>query len=205
MNRTLNYYHTGGVMGDGIFSALSKLQIPWDKPSDELDMEYYNNHSGDKIASNLTVNISDLDTLASIIYHKFIAQWLKLWNTTELEYDPIENYNMTETLSENHNATSDNSETITNNVNTTAQTDIYGYNLDSAPSDKTDSKSTAESKKTDKSTDTSTDSHELHRSGNIGVTTSQQLIQSERDLYMWNFYEHIFKDVDTVITLPIYE
>ena len=32
---------------------------------------------------------------------------------------------------------------------------------------------------------------ELRRSGNIGVTTSQQMLQSEFDIARWNMYEHI--------------
>lgn len=46
---------------------------------------------------------------------------------------------------------------------------------------------------------------ELERSGNIGVTTSQQMITSERELYMWKFfYDVVFPDVDKVLTLAIY-
>lgn len=45
----------------------------------------------------------------------------------------------------------------------------------------------------------------LTRSGNIGVTTSQQMAQSEIDLWQWNFVESIYKDVDSVLTLSIYE
>lgn len=44
----------------------------------------------------------------------------------------------------------------------------------------------------------------LTRSGNIGVTTSQQMIQSERDLWQWNFFESVFNDLDDVLTLSIY-
>lgn len=53
--------------------------------------------------------------------------------------------------------------------------------------------------------DTSTRNYQLTRSGNIGVTTSQQMLQSERDLWMWSFfYDVVFPDVDTVLTIPIY-
>ena len=44
----------------------------------------------------------------------------------------------------------------------------------------------------------------LTRSGNIGVTTSQQMIESEIALWQWNFFDMIFKDVDTVLTSPKY-
>ena len=40
-------------------------------------------------------------------------------------------------------------------------------------------------------TDGSTDSHKARLFGNIGVTTSQQMLQSELDIARWNMYEHI--------------
>ena len=53
--------------------------------------------------------------------------------------------------------------------------------------------------------DTETRNYTLTRSGNIGVTTSQQMIQSERELDMWNFfYSVVFPSVDKVLTLMIF-
>lgn len=45
----------------------------------------------------------------------------------------------------------------------------------------------------------------LTRSGNIGVTTSQQMISSERDLWNWNYFSTVFNDIDSVLTLPVYD
>lgn len=46
---------------------------------------------------------------------------------------------------------------------------------------------------------------ELRRSGNIGVTTSQQMIQSEIDLWKWNFFQDVvFKDLAKSLTLSVY-
>jgi hypothetical protein len=44
----------------------------------------------------------------------------------------------------------------------------------------------------------------LTRKGNIGVTTTQQMMQSEIELWKWNFYRSVFKDIDSVLTLKIY-
>lgn len=44
----------------------------------------------------------------------------------------------------------------------------------------------------------------LKRHGNIGVTTSQQMIESELELRRKNFFEIVFKDVDNYLTLAIY-
>lgn len=48
------------------------------------------------------------------------------------------------------------------------------------------------------------DFHHLTRSGNIGVTTSQQMIESEIELRKQNFFDLIYKDLDKVLTLMIY-
>ena len=46
---------------------------------------------------------------------------------------------------------------------------------------------------------------ELRRSGNIGVTTSQQMITSERELWLWHYFQDIvFKDIVKMLTLPLY-
>ena len=59
--------------------------------------------------------------------------------------------------------------------NTGTATDAYGNTLN-----------------TDESgTDKHTDTHESRMYGNIGVTTSQQMLQSELDIARWNMYEHI--------------
>ena len=45
---------------------------------------------------------------------------------------------------------------------------------------------------------------ELRRSGNIGVTTSQQMAQSEIELWRWLYFEEVFKDIDNILALSTY-
>ena len=58
----------------------------------------------------------------------------------------------------------------------------------------------------DGGSDTSTRNYRLTRSGNIGVTTSQQMIESERELWrVWNFFRGIvYPDIDRVLTIETY-
>lgn len=50
-----------------------------------------------------------------------------------------------------------------------------------------------------------TNSRTLTRSGNIGVTTTQQMIQQQRELLLWDyFYKVVFPDIDKILTLSIY-
>lgn len=54
-------------------------------------------------------------------------------------------------------------------------------------------------------TDTNTKTHELTRHGNIGVTTTQQMIQSEIELWQWDFFNNVlFPDIDRVLAIKIY-
>ncbi len=49
------------------------------------------------------------------------------------------------------------------------------------------------------------ETEELHRAGNIGVTTTQQMLESERRLWEWNFFEQVFKDLDNELALQFYD
>lgn len=51
---------------------------------------------------------------------------------------------------------------------------------------------------------TGTITHEIHKHGNIGVTTNQQMLEEERKLWTWYFYNYIFTDVDKFLTISIY-
>lgn len=44
----------------------------------------------------------------------------------------------------------------------------------------------------------------LSRHGNIGVTTSQQMINSEIELWQWDFFSGVFKDIDKILTIHTY-
>ena len=59
---------------------------------------------------------------------------------------------------------------------------------------------------TETGTDTTagTSSRKLTRAGNIGTNTFQNLLQQERNIWIYDFFEQVFKDVDSVLTIPIY-
>lgn len=57
----------------------------------------------------------------------------------------------------------------------------------------------------DSGSDTATRNYVLTRAGNIGVTTSQQMLESERALWRWNFFQNVvFPDLDRIVTSPSY-
>ena len=49
-----------------------------------------------------------------------------------------------------------------------------------------------------------TGSHSLTRSGNIGVTTTQQMAESEIEYRKHIYFDMVFADIDKLLTLPVY-
>lgn len=92
----------------------------------------------------------------------------KIYKTTLFKYNPIENYNMEEQGTDNRTA---NSETLGKYA------DTPGSELDGLKEGKYLTNATH-------GTDTSSgeEKHYFTRHGNIGVTTTQQMIQAERDI-----------------------
>ena len=93
------------LVGEGIFRELNKLSVPWRTNSTDLDLEYFGNHSGDKIISPLVSKLlvddkltSDSVTrLASVIFNLNHENWDRVYLALQKEYDPLQNYNGTET------------------------------------------------------------------------------------------------------------
>ena len=53
--------------------------------------------------------------------------------------------------------------------------------------------------------DSATDEYTLTRHGNIGVTTTQQMLEQERNIWLWDFFRIVFIDVDKILTTSHYE
>ena len=255
----------------GIFTRLGTLfleELPWANENGQtLDQMYFGNHSGDKETSPLldkfieqnrgnaipeVLTEEQITTLANILYTRYGVQWDKLYKVLSAEYNPIENYSMTEeetpdiTRTETPDITRTETPDITRGKTTSAKsdftvttnsdtaTDVYGFNSSSpVPQGESNGNSTVTTQgdadnnvttenetetgtrnitetgtrtetETGTRTERETGKRTLTRSGNIGVTTSQQMLESEIKLWEWSFYETVFKDVDTVLTAPKY-
>lgn len=106
MNNTLSSV-TENFMTDGIFTYLVNSTL-WTAPFSnaiELNLQYYGNVSGDKpisplvnklLGDNETLSAANMTSLANVLIAMYGLKWNKLWDTTQLEYNPIENYSMVE-------------------------------------------------------------------------------------------------------------
>lgn len=93
------------LVGEGIFSELNKLSVPWSTNPIDLDLEYFGNHSGDKIISPLVSKLlvndkltsDSITRLASIIFSLNGDNWSRLYSALQEEYKALQNYNGDET------------------------------------------------------------------------------------------------------------
>lgn len=127
--------------------------------------------------------------------------WTKLLATTELEYNPI--WNKDGTVEETEKRDLDTSAQQNSTGHSDALHSTYGYNSSSpqpADADKTDS--------TGSSNGTGKENEEITRTrrefGNIGVTTTQHMIQEERDIADFDIYNYIIGDFKYRFCILVY-
>ena len=152
--------------------------------------------------------------------NKYQINWKKLYDTTVLEYNPIENYDRVEDFTDTDDETtssardntikSTSTNEILNNVNITDQNTAFNAGLADHAKQITDGDTTENGSITNTEkenvNDGRTGKHKrtgrVH--GNIGVTTSQQMIQSERDLVVFNLYDVIAESFIEYFCLMVY-
>ena len=115
--------------------------------------------------------------------------WEKLYETTQLEYEPLENYDRQEESNSSNASASSGSTTVTNsatayNSNTFADT----AKSNTAGSNQGNSSGTFRSR--------------VH--GNIGVTTSQQMLTAQREVVQFCMTQYIIDDFISRFCLGVY-
>ena len=143
----------------------------------------------------------------SNVWQPTFERWVK---ALAVEYNPLENYDRKEDWSDTRNAsdsgTSSSSTSGTTSSTTTNKVSAYDagdalttrdqaqtYGADGSSSSGSSSSSSHEGAK-----------HNGRIHGNIGVTTSQQMLISELDLGYWNIYEKITDLFLTNFVIPVY-
>lgn len=194
------------------------MTIPWTQANNLLDIDYLYRWSGNKPISPLikqlcgsseTLPANQYEIVAGVVWANYGDKWTRIYDTITAEYEPLENYDMSETYtgSRTDDATTRDTASPNNNViRSQTDADIYGYNSSSpSPSDKSVTETTQGKDITSDYDNTTLEGHTLARHGNIGVTTSQQMAESEIALRQYNFFEGVYKDLDKILALPIYD
>ena len=189
-----------------------------------LDEKLILEHSGDKYISpffSRLLQLNERETppditgiLCDNIVKTYADKWNKIYDALiNSDYNPLENYDMeeVETPDVTKEKTTDVKTKMVTSSSGDASSNVYGFNSPtSVPTTEsgTSSEVTIEGNNLDNvSHDLETESgtRELTRHGNIGVTSSQQLLESEIVLRNKNnFYKMVLNDVSSILCLSVY-
>lgn len=162
--------------------------------------------SKDTLTANIILECGESETLYSDPY--FMQEAIKTWSDREqatferwvnalaIEYAPLENYDRHEDFTDtlDSDSTSSSRSTLDTSNSGTVQNDVSAYDSSGyQPKDKTTSSDTIDTDTTDSTTGTldNIGHHNGRVHGNIGVTTSQQMLEAELELGYWNIYSRI--------------
>lgn len=142
-----------------------------------------------------------------------IGVWSRKWQRTftkwqealEIKYDPLYNYDRHEEWTTDESGTNKTEAEDESSVDGTVTNKVSAFNSSTFENDSqgiTDSGSSSSS-----TVDGQHTRNEIRKGrayGNIGVTTSQQMLQSELDIAAWNLYEHIADLFCAEFVIPVY-
>lgn len=287
---------------NAFFLALEAHGAPWydeqlTGQASNLAWLYFNRSRQKLVTSVVKESNSAMSAYAEIVLQMYGDKWSHIWDLYQLDYNPIENYNMienesdtntksgsldrsgaitrtgsldrsgaitktgSESVSDDLTYSGKESNTRTGNIEDSGakadnQADrdskIYGYNSSTGVNSESDTQKSSHKNtqtynnlKDERSFTNRTDSrditttfnnradtdsrkdtynniadtdtrketynnikdehyHDLTRFGNIGVTTTQQMAESELEYRKHLYFEMVFSDIDHILTLPVY-
>lgn len=196
MIRKMNQINDYLVSQYGIFQAIyskSDTRINWmtEDDSKTLDLEYYLGVSGNKYITPLVEKLYDFDDttylskIADIFILRFADNLKRIYDALNVNYQPLNNYDMVE------------DENVGSEIKTDLNNNYFGFNGTSDDGEKVNKNSSTTSGDYEKN------KRKLTRSGNIGVTSSQDLLNAELETRKYNFYKYVYKCIDSIMCLDI--
>ena len=210
------FYYVHGAIKDYLGNKnIEFTDTPFDlllRDFNELDIGYFIEHSNQKYISPFFERLLKIkednnytlqwvfEQLSKQIANKYSVQWKKVYDALITEYKPLENYSMVENR-EHDNTVKQNTDLTTSVDN---QNGLHGFNSSASNPTTDNDGSTTVSGDKDKNYQSDIGEESTTRTGNIGVTTSQQMLESEIKLRQYNFINQIFDDIDKILCLSIY-
>ena len=158
----------------------------------------------------LYANPSAMQSLIGIWSSKMQPTFTRWSEALAIEYAPLENYDRHEQWNDHQEGTgsSDSTGSVSTTTSDTSELTKSAFNESGySPYEKTTNSGTLGNSTTD-GTDTEMENDSAHLGwihGNIGVTTSQQMLEAELNLGYWNIYEKISELFLQEFTIPVYE
>lgn len=144
--------------------------------------------------------------------------------TRELTTTGTEDESIDRDMTDDVDVTHGKVETLSHGATETTDESVYGFNSESGspvPSGKTvtsdggtDTTTNSGTDSTDRTVDDSstrnkeesgTESEEIHKTGVIGTVSVQKLLSEERDVWLWNFIDQVFSDIDKILAIAVYD
>ena len=171
-------------------------------------------------------NMDTFPALIGVWSKKQLPVWEELYKTLLYEYNPINNYDRKEqwkekrktvaTGSSDSNSTSDSN--VSGNVDNNSKDRVAGMNDPSSASsvmaDRAESEAKTKTSEDSKAhsighaeslnTNDHENEHEVYTYGNVGVTTTQEMIQAQREVVLFNMTDVVITDFKKRFCLPIY-
>lgn len=135
-----------------------------------------------------------------VFMQRRIAAWSKKYTRTferwvkalSVDYSPLENYDRTEEWSDNTIGSADSTTDMSTSSDGSNTNRVSAYNSSDFENDaQGESESSTSSSSTLHTGNENNVKHTGRVHGNIGVTTSQQMLTAELDIARWNLYENI--------------
>lgn len=195
------YYNNAG--GD-LFELLS---LPEGINKDTLSSNILLQGGEFEVQHGNPVFIHDAIAIWSATYQDTMTRWV---NALAIEYAPLENYDRMEHWTDELDGEGTSNSVGTLDNTTTDETERTKSAFDSSayqPYDKVNSVTQSDTDSTDR-TNTTVNNDSEHNGrihGNIGVTTSQQMLTQELDLGYWNLYQRITQLFLQEFVIPVYD
>ena len=167
------------------------------------------------VRDNILLKSANFEVLYSNpeFIHDAIKVWSAKWYRTferwqkalEIEYDPLENYDRREEWTDTGNGKSTVEGTTSDKADVTTEQKVSAYNSDMMRDNvKTTTGSSSDSSIDNTNTSETKNIRTGRAHGNIGVTTSQQMLEAELSVARWNLYDHIADLFLSEFVIPVY-
>lgn len=134
-----------------------------------------------------------------------VREWDKLNLTLYMEWNPLHNYDRTEEWTDGEEGSGNSTGNSTANGTNTSTDSVAGYNSTSlVENGKTVTSGNSEQESTNSNSYNKNATHSGKMYGNIGVTTSDEMIKQFRDTVKFNIYDVIIDEFKQRFCLMVY-
>lgn len=180
----------------------------------QIGIEWYK-RSGNKSVNDLVeyftkdevLTEEGYNILGTLFSDKYSDNIHRIYLALNAEYNPIENYDRKENVTDKSNGTSNSTSNGSGSSNETVTNNVSAYDTTAyQPESQNISSNNASNTSKSDLTSTNTNEHEAYIHGNIGVTTNQQMINEELKLRTENVLcDMIIRWADDEFLIKIYE